>query len=112
MGIRKEHWIRVAGVILISLIIGGAIGWSGDQARAQSGTSSARAGAASPSFLQVGKRYSFRWDPGDNEVYKILEMRDGWARAERDRGNAAAEGVKPVVVWLNPTRAMTVTEVP
>lgn len=61
-----------------------------------------------PGFLQVNKRYVVRWDPGDVETYKILEISDGWVKAESEAKDAPSR----LVLWLNPARAMTIQELP
>jgi hypothetical protein len=69
----------------------------------------ASSGATSvPSFLEVNKTYSFRWQPGDVEQYKILEIRDGWIRAESQTKDAPAR----MVVWVNPAQALTIKQEP
>ncbi len=57
-----------------------------------------------PSFLEVNRTYSFRWQPGDVEQYKVLELKDGWIKAESQTKDAPAR----MVLWVNPARAMTI----
>ena len=78
-----------------------------DQTATQSVGASAGAG---PAFVQANKKYIIRWQPGDSEVYSVLELRGAWARARRDPGHAAQEGSPAVDVWLNLAQAITITE--
>lgn len=57
-----------------------------------------------PSFLEVNGIYSFRWQPGDVERYKVLEIKDGWIKAESQTKDAPAR----MVLWVNPAQAMTI----
>jgi hypothetical protein len=61
-----------------------------------------------PSFLQVNKRYVVRWQPGDVETYRVLEIKDGWVKAESEVKDAP----KRLVLWLNPRQAITIQELP
>jgi hypothetical protein len=61
-----------------------------------------------PSFLQVNKRYVVRWQPGDVETYRVLEINDGWVKAESEVKDAP----KRLVLWLNPHQAITIQELP
>ena len=67
--------------------------------------------AAAPSFVQANKKYAFRWSPGDTEVYTVLEVRGGWAKARRDTADAKQEGGKALEQWLNLSQAITITDV-
>ena len=61
-----------------------------------------------PSFLEVNGVYSFRWQPGDVERYKVLEIKDGWIKAESQTKDAPAR----MVLWVNPAQAMTIKSEP
>jgi hypothetical protein len=61
-----------------------------------------------PSFLEVNGVYSFRWQPGDVERYKVLEIKDGWVKAESQTKDAPAR----MVLWVNPAQAMTIKPEP
>ena len=81
---------------------------------AVSATSSAQKPPASatatgvPSFLEVNRIYSFRWQPGDVEQYKVLEIKDGWIKGESQTKDAPAR----MVLWVNPAQAMTIKPEP
>jgi len=61
-----------------------------------------------PSFLEVNGIYTFRWQPGDVERYKVLEIKDGWIKAESLTKDAPAR----MVLWVNPAQAMTIKPEP
>ena len=63
---------------------------------------------SAPSFLEVNKTYTFRWEPGDVEQYKVLEIKDGWIRAESQTKDAPAR----MVLWVNPAQALTIKQEP
>jgi hypothetical protein len=102
-------------VVLAVLVAGGVLGRvvdaQADAASSQQGRPAAmspRAGASGagtfPAFLEVNRTYTVRWQPGDNEVYTILEIKNGWVRA-KPKNNTAA----PDELWLNPQQAITIT---
>jgi hypothetical protein len=96
----------IALAALMFLIVGGAAVIGFPDARAQG-----PATGSVPGFVQANKKYAIRWQPGDTEVYTVLEIRDGWARGRRDEGDAKREGAgQPVEQWLNINRAITITE--
>lgn len=87
-------------------------GWSSARSpeTQQSGASVSGASGAAPAFVQANRKYIVRWQPGDSEVYSVLEVRGAWARGRRDPGSAAQEGAPAVDVWLNLSQAITITE--
>lgn len=98
----------VGVVILVAL---GALASQSQRPAAQTAAPGGSVAIRAPSFLQVNKKYVFRWQPGSVEIYRVLEIRDGWVRGEieiRDPGQ------KPVrmVLWLNPYEAVTIKEEP
>jgi hypothetical protein len=72
---------------------------------------SAQASDPAPSFVELNKKYAFRWSPGDTEVYLVTEIRGGWAKARRDPADAKQEGGKALEQWLNLSQAITITSV-
>ncbi|MCA1650973.1 MAG: hypothetical protein LC753_12075 [Acidobacteria bacterium] len=61
-----------------------------------------------PSFLEVNRTYTFRWQPGDVEQYKVLEIKDGWIKGESQTKDAPAR----MVLWVNPAQALTIKQEP
>lgn len=107
---RLRLWISSMVVALV-VVLGVVAARGAASAQPVTGQPAASRGSV-PGFLEVNKRYSIRWAPGDNEIYRVLEIRDGWARGRRDPANAAQEGAKPIELWLNPAQAITITEQP
>jgi hypothetical protein len=100
--------MTVNGTKTIALV-GVALGFLALSPRPSAQKPSASSGATSaPSFLEVNKTYSFRWQPGDVEQYKVLEIREGWIRAESQTKDAPAR----MVVWVNPAQALTIKQEP
>lgn len=75
--------------------------------RAQKTSASASATGV-PSFLEVNRTYTFRWQPGDVEQYKVLEIKDGWIKGESQTKDAPAR----MVLWVNPAQALTIKQEP
>ena len=75
--------------------------------RAQN-TSATASATSAPSFLEVNKTYNFRWQPGDVEQYKVLEIKDGWIKGESQTKDAPAR----MVLWVNPAQALTIKQEP
>jgi hypothetical protein len=94
-------------IVLIAILF---LIWFAPAVTTQTTAAQGRAGGVDgvPGFLQVNKRYVVRWDPGDVETYKVLEIRDGWVKAESEAKDAPSR----LVLWLNPARAMTIQELP
>jgi len=61
-----------------------------------------------PSFLEINRTYTFRWQPGDVEQYKVLEIKDGWIKGESQTKDAPAR----MVLWVNPAQALTIKQEP
>ena len=100
--------IALAALVLVIVIATAAFGFR--DARAQAPTM-----GSGPTFVQANKKYAIRWQPGDTEVYTVLEIdrvRDGWAKGRRDQGDAKREGAgQPIEQWLNLSQAITIAEV-
>ena len=101
VGTRRFVMMFVAVAIAVIALISAA----GPQSAAAQGAASAAEGV--PSFLQVNKRYAVRWQPGDVETYRVLEIKEGWVRAESQTKDAPTR----MVLWLNPRQAITIQEV-
>ena len=93
--------ILVATLVLIGLV-------SALASQRTAAQSAAAPGDGLPSFLQVNKRYVVRWQPGDVETYRVLEIKDGWVKAESE----AKDAPQRLVLWLNPRQAITIQELP
>jgi len=65
-------------------------------------------GEAVPAFLQPNKRYAVRWQPGDVETYRVLEIKEGWVKGESETKDAPSR----LVLWFNPRQAITIQELP
>jgi hypothetical protein len=75
--------------------------------RAQKTSASASATSV-PSFLEVNRTYTFRWQPGHVEQYKVLEIKDGWIKGQSQTKDAPAR----MVLWVNPAQALTIKQEP
>lgn len=71
-------------------------------------TSATASATSVPSFLEVNRTYTFRWQPGDVEQYKVLEIKDGWIKGESQTKDAPAR----MVLWVNPAQALTIKQEP
>jgi hypothetical protein len=90
-------------MLLVTIALGGVAGLHEAGAQAQTAR-----GDGVPAFVQVNKRYVVRWQPGDVETYRVLEITDGWVKAESEAKDAPTR----MVLWLNLRQAITITEVP
>ena len=101
----RTHHLRslVLVATLVVIWLASAIGSQSTAAQ-----SPAARGEEVPSFLQVNKRYVVRWQPGDVETYRVLEIKEGWVKAESE----AKDAPNKLVLWFNPRQAITIQELP
>ena len=98
---RQYVWMCVVAALVVLLLA-----TSGSRPTAAQSSRTDAEGV--PSFIEVNKRYAVRWQPGDVETYRVLEIKDGWVRGESQTKDAPTR----MVLWLNPRQAITIQEVP
>jgi hypothetical protein len=101
----RTRRFRSLCLVATLLVIGFVIAIASSRTAAQG---AAGRGEGMPSFLQVNKRYVVRWQPGDVETYRVLEINEGWVKAESE----AKDAPNRLVLWLNPRQAITIQELP
>ena len=97
---------RLCSLFAVAFLTIGLTG--GTAAQPAASQSPAVRGEAVPAFLQVNKRYAVRWQPGDVETYRVLEIKEGWVKGESE----AKDAPKQLVLWFNPRQAITIQELP
>jgi hypothetical protein len=100
--IRRVHSLILVASVGVILLIGAIMS---QPSAAQTANAP---GDRVPSFVQVNKRYVVRWEPGDVETYRVLEIRDGWVKAQSE----AKDAPNQLVLWVNPGQAITIQELP